>query len=436
MKRIFKLAVCMLAFGHLAASCQKPGAPVGDDPLDETIVLDGESMPAAKTFLEIYSSEYYMFTATPDPTAQSFNDIYERGLDYVQALLLPSQLGGDCDITEDGIAVYGKIGDLVFGTGPQDEETVQVASGTVRLDYDKAGLKGGLKLDCLLDDGSEIEVNASAVMSESKPVNENFMTIDGTVEPVRAAFYLADKGSTVLYFTSAAVYSAQEMMSSARDYFYIMVPDTDLTGGGTIDLSAASEGTAMAFVSNSLYGESTSAGDAVSAAYSLLKTGEGEYAAKISATFADGTTVTVDFEGTCVSADYSPVEPEKQNEFTYGGVSESILSALVDCSDPDIWHIWLSSTGGLEYLSEFQDPYSDSIHITAPAVAFDGDSYGFSTYKGILKFEYGGQTWMYEENGSVRGTLIVTLEGDLLTVDFNNYDGFSGHYSGIAVVVK
>ena len=117
-------------------------------------------------------------------------------------------------------------------------------------------------------------------------------------------------------------------------------------------------------------------------------------------------------------------------------MTESIQSALVDSSDPDIWHIWLSSTGGLEEPGEFEDPSSESIHITAPAKAFNGEPCGFSTYKELLKFEYAGQTWTYKEGDSAVGTLTVSLEDGYLTVDFTNYDNFSGHYSGPAVVVE
>ena len=113
-----------------------------------------------------------------------------------------------------------------------------------------------------------------------------------------------------------------------------------------------------------------------------------------------------------------------------------IQSALVDKSDTDIWHIWMSPIGGLEYVSEYEDPANDAIHITAPAEVFNYGPVGLSTYKGILKFEYGGNVWEYKEDGSVVGTLEVYLDGDLMTVDFSDYDEFKGHYSGVAVIVE
>ena len=136
----------------------------------------------------------------------------------------------------------------------------------------------------------------------------------------------------------------------------------------------------------------------------------------------------------CVCGEY--VYNKSRNEFTYEGTTEAVRSALVDKRDPDIWHVWLSAVGGLDELSEFEDSYNEAIHITAPAEAFNAGSVGFSTYKEILKFEYAGQTWQYAEDNSVRGTLEVGLEGEQLTVDFTNYDNFSGHYSGTAVIVE
>ena len=391
---------------------------------DMTIVLDGESIPVAKAFLETFSG-YFMFTATPDASAESYEDILERGLDYVQALLLPGQLVKDLEVSESGVIVYGSIEGLAL-----DPYSV---TGTGRLDYDEVSGEGTLKLALVNADGAEIGVNATAVMSTPAP-DDNTISVDGVSQPVRAAFYLAEGGVTALYFTSAAVDTFDEMAESAVDYFCIMVPDSDLTGEA-IDLGNASEGTYLMYVNNANEEQLEAVtGDAgVSASYSLKKTGDEEYAAVVSVSFADGTEVSVDFEGSCVSVDYVPEIP---NEFTYDGMTESIQSALVDSSDPDIWHIWLSSTGGLEEPGEFEDPSSESIHITAPAKAFNGEPCGFSTYKELLKFEYAGQTWTYKEGDSAVGTLTVSLEDGYLTVDFTNYDNFSGHYSGPAVVVE
>ena len=70
--------------------------------------------------------------------------------------------------------------------------------------------------------------------------------------------------------------------------------------------------------------------------------------------------------------------------------------------------------------------------LDAPAEAFDGEPAGFSSYKEILKFEYDGNTWQYPGTG----TLIVSLDGDELELDFTTYGDVEGHYSGTAVVVK
>ena len=257
--------------------------------------------------------------------------------------------------------------------------------------------------------------------------------LDPAKDEIRA---LPEKEDVVMDFSLAAaspelVYYGMSASNSQRLY------TCDLRKGATTCLADLSgeDNVVVMYIDNGngeQY-EANSGDGGASLTFNMQKTSDGTYAASISAAFDGGPEIAVDFDGTCVSVDYVPEEP---NEFTYEGTTEAVRSALVDKRDPDIWHVWLSAVGGLDELSEFEDSYNEAIHITAPAEAFNAGSVGFSTYKEILKFEYAGQTWQYAEDNSVRGTLEVGLEGEQLTVDFTNYDNFSGHYSGTAVIVE
>lgn len=157
-----------------------------------------------------------------------------------------------------------------------------------------------------------------------------------------------------------------------------------------------------------------------------------QFVARITVAFGDGTEVSLDFDGACLSVDYVPEEP---NEFTYMGVTESIQSVLVDKSGGALWEIWVSAAPGLDTVADFED--DGAIHITAPEEAFNcGSGVGFSTFKDTMKFEYDGRTWQYQEDGSVMGTLEVSLEGDQITLDFTTYGDLSGHFAGTATVVE
>ena len=149
-------------------------------------------------------------------------------------------------------------------------------------------------------------------------------------------------------------------------------------------------------------------------------------------TFGEGTAVSVDFEGKCVSVDYVPEEP---NEFTCFGATEAINSIIVDKTDETSWHIYLTATPDLTTVQEFIEDWA--LHITAPAEVFNTGVAGFSNYKdGSLKFEYDGETWKYEEDGSSVGSLEVYLDGDQLELDFTTYGDLEGHYSGTTIIAE
>ena len=144
--------------------------------------------------------------------------------------------------------------------------------------------------------------------------------------------------------------------------------------------------------------------------------------------FSADLSISLDFSGVCT--DLYAV-PEKENEFTYDGVTSAIASALVDTS-AEPWVIWLSSESGVTTVEGMQS--ADAVKITAPEEAFSGEPVGLSTYKETLSFAYKGIEWNY--NNGARGTLTASLDGTTLSVEFTNYDNLNGYYSGEAVVIK
>ena len=310
-----------------------------------------------------------------------------------------------------------------------------IAEGKMRMNYDETTQECNLQLAVELTDGTQIAANAAAV-SEA-PEAGNTITVDGTTEPVRASFYLDDgEGNVYLYFTSAELTHFGEI-ENAADYFTIVLNEDDLTGNA-FDITATNKlftifyvnqvtGDTQAIDNNADYGLNGATGTV-----SVSRDGSDptQFTADIDLTFGDGTTIQVDFNGPCLSVDYVPEVP---NEFTVFGATESIKSILVDQRDPEIWHIYLTATPGLETVQDFIDDWA--FHITAPAEAFNGVGVGFSTYKETLKFEYDGNTWCWLDDGTAKGSLTVSLDGNQLELEFTTYGDVTGQYSGPAIVV-
>lgn len=437
-----RLAAAAITAAFLTVSCQEknpsvPGGEGGETPgapaypqTAMTFTVNGEEIPVGKAFADPFD-EYVLFTATPDASVNSYEDaVTADDIEYLQVMLLPQYIGRDIDLIEEPQGVY---------CWDNETQTTEIypeilTSGTARMDFNEETGEYTLLMALVFTDGTEVGVNASAVMSGETPDAGNTIVIDGEPNPLRAAFYLEDSGQTYLYFTRSEVYTFDEMMEKAVEYFYMILDDSAMTGE-EIDMTSTDRYFWLGFTdqANSTQFDATSEDLAgATGTFSAKKTGEEAYEVTASVTFGDGKEVSVEFSGKCVSVDYQPEEP---NQFTYGGYSQEIKSALVDKSDPDIWHIYLSEVGGLETVGEFEEMWP--VHITAPAEGFNIGGIGFSTYKdGSLKFEYEGETWQWADDGSMTGTLEAYLEGDMLEVDFTTYGDLSGHYSGTAVIVE
>ena len=444
--KFMRFAAAAIAAAFLTVSCQEkspsvPGGEGGETPetpgtsvypqTPMTFTVNGEEIPVGMAFADPFD-EYVLFTATPDASVNSYEDaVSADDIEYLQVMLLPQYIGRDIDLVKEPQGVY---------CWDNETQTTEIypeilTSGTARMNFNEETGEYTLLMALEFTDGTKVGVNASAVMSGETPDEGNTITIDGKPNPLRAAFYLENSGQTYLYFTRSEVYTFDEMMEMAVEYFYMILDDSAMTGE-EIDMTSTDRYFWLGFTDQANGTQSDATSEDLAGAtgtFSAKKTGDGTYEVTASVKFGDGKEVSVEFSGKCVSVDYQPEEP---NQFTYGGYSQKIKSALVDKSDPDIWHIYLSEVGGLETVGEFEEMCP--VHITAPAEGFNiGDGIGFSTYKdGSLKFEYEGETWQWADDGSMTGSLEAYLEGDMLEVDFTTYGDLSGHYSGTAVIVE
>lgn len=406
--RPMRFAAAFLALA-LFASCDKPettepdpdapGTETPDGPTyafpypetENTFVVNGEDSPVGSTFAFDYEG-FLTFMATPQET--TFDNAFDG--EYIQVLFLPSFYNQDVDLKENELQIY--VWDNETETDIITSDMLE--SGSARLNH---------------EDGSTI-------------------TINGTTNPVRAAFYMDYEGTTYLYFTAGDIDYFYDDIFNVHEYVYIFMNEDDFTGN-EIDITTSDKYFGLGYENqasgeeNSLY---VTTGDLLGATGTVSVTRNGldptKFTAKMSVTFGDGTKVDLDFDGVCKSTEETAQIP---NEFTCNGSTEKIQSVLVDKSGTDIWKIYLSSIGGVETVGEFES--FGSFVITAPAEAFNiGEGVGFSTYKDTLKFEYEGQSWAYPDTG----TLEVYLEDDQLTLDFTTYGDVIGHYEGTAIIVE
>jgi len=446
--KFLRIAAAVLALSAFA-SCEEnapdtpdtpdgPETPVTPDASgypekDMTFVVNGVETQIGSAYA-FSMNGYVVMMASPDKV--EFEELFSGDHEYIQVSLLPQDMNRDIDLKTETIQIY--VLDLESGyIGPLDNEMYE--SGKTKIVYDESTNEYTLLVSLAFPDGTEVGVNASAIMDEPVPEEGSTITVNGTKEPVRAAFYDDPGNGTIsLYFTSAAIGYFEEI-NLAYEYFFVALDEDDLTGG-EFDITNTTKKFTVFYVNQRPDEESSIyfTDDDLDGAQGTINvsrnaTSPEQFSAYINVTFGDKTSVIVDFEGTCLSTGYKPEEPVKSNEFVCFGSTEQIKSILVDKSDDAIWHIYLTATPGLDTVDAFVSDWA--FHITAPSEAFDGDTYGFSTYKDILKFEYDGNTWQFSNNDT--GSITATLEDGHLELDFMANGGeVTGHYSGTAVIVE
>ena len=350
MKSIFKFASALafvLAAGAVLASCEKPAGP--DEvpgPMEYpanpmTFTVDGTETPVGKAFADTFE-EYVLITVTPDTEVESYVDaVTADGVEYLQFMVLPQNLNREIDLVAEPQRIYCKDNESDCTVISPDGNLTE---GKAVVQYDEETSEVVFKLAIELSDGTVVGVNAGALMSAPAPEQGGTITVDGTQEPVRGAFYLEDSGNTALYFTSSEVYTFEELQEMALYYFLIMVPDGLMTGEDfdMADLSGEDNVVVMYidYVNGGQY-EANSGDGGASLTFNMQKTSDGTYAASISAAFDGGPEIAVDFDGGSneeirtgsLKLDYAPIQrlddPEYFRHFTlskFDGQSFSLLN--------------------------------------------------------------------------------------------------------------
>lgn len=425
----------------LFASCEKPESetPDPDNPGTElpddsdgqgypdkanTFVVDGTETPVGSAFAFSYEG-FLAFTASPDDA--TLETVFDG--EYIQVAVLPNSLNQEIDLKTSSLQIY--VWDDETETRKITPDMLE--EGTVRINNEEGSNVYTLLMHMVFTDGTEVGINATA--EGEAPEEGSTITINNEANPLRAAFYYDVDGMTYLYFTAGDIDYFEEI-GLVYEYVCVGLSEDDLTGN-EIDITTTEKPVTAMYI-NQIPGQeneqmmSTGELEGGSGTISVSRNGSDPtlFTAVLSLVFPDGTSVSVDFDGSCRSIDEEPEDPELPNEFTCNGATESINSILVDKSDASIWNIYLSATKGLETVDDFVSDWA--FKITAPKEVFDGEPAGFSIYPETLKFEYEGETWAYPDSG----TLTVSLDGDLLVLDFTTYGDVEGHYSGTAIIVE
>lgn len=403
-----------------------------EDLKENTVVVNGEERTLTAVFVEEYSG-VLMVTATDAEGAESFEWLVDNEKEYIQLLAMPSLYNREFDVmTEtDVFSVFSMYEDapLYDGAGPGVTEGLE--SGKCRLDFD--GENAELFADLKLADGSSISVRAKGVFTGEQPVEENYIIRNDDKNPLRAAFYSVEDGLGMFYFTPADIDYFDEI-EMASYYVCVILYESMVNDGTTVDVSVPADPSTgyyeIYYVDNATGDVRIvpSGGEDGSFTISRGSGSEASFNAVFDVKFAEDLSVSFEYHGEMT--DMNAV-PAKENQFVFDGNTYPLSSVVVDAaSEP--WTIWLSSQAGINTVDGMAS--ADPVKITAPSEAFNGESVGFSTYKNTLAFEYGGNVWNY--GSGALGTLTVSLDGDAITLEFTDYEGFNGYFSGTCTVLK
>lgn len=399
-----------------------------DDLKANTLVLNGEERTLTGIFVEEYSG-YMMITATDVPGAESFDWLFENEAEYVQILVIPSLCNREFDVmTEtETFAIYSMYAEVPLIDGVGTGVTEALESGRCRFDFD--GENAEMFMDLKLADGSTIAVRGAGQFVGEAP-DENYIERNGDKNPLRASFYSVEDGTGYFYFTPADIEYFGEI-ELATYYVALLVDESLIESGETVDVTDTSSYFEIYYVDNQNEEMFIVTSDDLAGAegtFSIARAGgEASFAATMSMAFSENLSVSFSFEGECKDM---WAEPEVANEFVYDDVATPIASVVVDTT-AELWTIWLSGESGIETVEAMQS--ADAVRISAPEEAFVGEPVGFSTYK-TIEFAYNGTVWNYANDS--RGTLTVSLDGDMLQLEFTNYVDLNGYYNGQAVVIR
>lgn len=441
MKRIFKSFVTAAMAMVLAAgvySCEKPNngdngetpggevEPPAPEKKENVFIVNETETPVGSTAIA-KMGDYLIFCATPFKDITGYEAIFEQE-EFFYFAISPVLNGVEFDPKTEG-RLYTIISTIkgaeIETLAP--ELTDEITAGKCLYEY-KDGITT-IDLTLTLANGTEFYVNSS--VEGEVEINDNSIARNDEEKPIRAGFYMEDSGYVYLYLTHSEVYNLEELMSIAEWCGYIIMTEDDMNGN-EIDLATTDKMVMVGILDNANFDAGWAAqsgiGDSdLSGTISVSRSASDptQFAVNANVKYGDKT-LRIKFDGNCKDA----LEQEvKNNEFTIDGTTKEINSVIVDNTDDNVWHVYLTSTGGAETVDEA----SNGVKISLFSKDFNGEPVGFSmddTYCVTYKDQV-----FNAANGS-SGTITAYIEGETLTMDFTNYNGFTLHYSGPFIKVK
>uniref|UniRef100_UPI0040578681 hypothetical protein n=1 Tax=Alistipes sp. TaxID=1872444 RepID=UPI0040578681 len=358
--------------------------------------------------------EYIYLVGTPTAGVTSAEAMFECA-EYVYFLVGPALVGKEFDLMTE-TETFTVMSNLAGATleGLAAGETGEISAGKATFTYEKN--VATVKANLTLANGTTFNLYMTA--EQQVVVNENTIARGDEEKPLRAAFYMEEEGYTYLYFTPGDISYFTEIYDTTW-FMYIAVPSSCVNG----EKQTLSAETLMMFGMSDnvdydnyveLYGEYL---EGATGDYTISKKGEGQYAANVNFTI-NGVLYKISFDGTCVSA---LAEPEKKtNYLKYGGEEYTISAATF-------------TEGNELYTFTFTTSLGKDIVLTAPDIAFGGDSYGFSqSEKFTVTFD--GRTYSKANGDNGTMTAYYKTRSQELELQFTDYNGFEFNYTGSVTV--
>lgn len=419
MKKLRYLLMAAVAF--MFAACTAPDTNDGGAgaPNPELAVNTFSVNGVVREFKSValaQMEEYIYLVATPTANLASAEDVFGAE-EYVYLLVGPQLVGKEFNLkseTSTFTIISSLTGAILEGVAVDATDEISNGKASFILQENVATAK----VELTLANGTVLKFHLSA--QKQVVVNENTIARGDIEKPLRAAFYMEEEGFTTLYFTPGHIDYFEEIYDTTW-FTYITIPSS-LTNGQKQTLS---EETLMMFgmgdnldynKSIEIYGDDLqgATGD-----YTITKRGEGLYTANINITVG-GILYRVSFDGECISALATP--EKKTNYISYNGREYTISGATLEA---DLFNSLYTVT--------FTNSSGKELVLTAPEIAFGGDSYGFSQSPNFT-VSFDGKVFSKANGNNGTVTAYYKVRSQELELDFTDYNQLTFNYVGTVTV--
>ena len=421
MKKFVYLLMTAVAF--MFAACTAPNTNeggneggVGTPELAVNTFSVNDAIGEFKSVALAQMEEYIYLVATPTANITSPEGIFGAE-EYVYLLVGPQLVGKEFDLkTESNAFTLMSTLEGVALEGVAPDATDEISSGKASFILEENVATA--KVELTLASGSVLKFHLSA--EKQVVVNENTIARGDTEKPLRAAFYMEEEGFTTLYFTPGHIDYFEEIFDTTW-FTYITIP-TSLTNGQKQALSE--ESLLMFGLGDNVYYDKSFEiyGDDLQGAtgdYTITKRGEGIYTANINITVG-GILYKVSFDGVCISALATP--EKKTNYISYNGREYAISGATLEA---DLFNSLYTVT--------FANSSGKELVLTAPEIAFGGNSYGFSQSPNFT-VSFDGKVFSKANGDSGTVTAYYKVRSQELELDFTDYNQLTFNYVGTVTV--